>query len=39
VLSSSVWVSGFGSSVGLCRVVVTGGWVVVTGGSVVVTGG
>ena len=39
VLSSSVWVSGFGSSVGVCRVVVTGGWVVVTGGSVVVTGG
>jgi len=39
VLSSSVWVRDLGSSVGVCRVVVTGGWVVVTGGSVVVTGG
>ena len=40
VLSSSVWVSGSGSSVGVCRVVVTGGSVVVTGGTVdVVVGG
>lgn len=36
VLSSSVWVSGVGSSVGVCSVVVTSGWVVVTGGRVVV---
>ncbi len=34
VLSSSVWVSGSGSSVGLRIVVVTSGWVVVTGGRV-----
>lgn len=40
VLSSSVWVSGFGWSVGLCRVVVTFGWVVVTEGiEDVVVGG
>jgi len=40
VLSSSVWVSGLGWSVGVCRVVVTFGWVVVTGGTVdVVVGG
>ncbi len=34
VFSSSVWVSGLGSSVELCRVVVTFGSVVVTGGTV-----
>ena len=40
VLSSSVWVSGLGWSVGLCRVVVTFGSVVVTGGiEDVVVGG
>ena len=40
VLSSSVWVSGFGSSVGACSVVVTSGSDVVTGGTVdVVVGG
>jgi len=40
VSSSSVWVSGFGSSVGACSVVVTSGSDVVTGGTVdVVVGG
>ena len=39
VLSSSVWVSGCGSSEGVCRVVVTFGCVVVTGGRVVVVVG
>ena len=40
VLSSSVWVSGLGWSVGLCRVVVTFGSVVITGGiEDVVVGG
>ena len=39
VFSSSVWVSGLGWSVGLCRVVVTFGSVVVTGGWVVVVVG
>jgi hypothetical protein len=39
VFSSSVWVSGLGSSVGACSVVVTFGWVVVTGGWVVVVVG
>jgi len=40
VFSSSVWLSGFGSSVGACSVVVTTGSVVVTGGTVdVVVGG
>ncbi len=40
VSSSSVWVSGFGSSVGACSVVVTSGSDVVTGGIVdVVVGG
>jgi hypothetical protein len=40
VFSSSVWVSGSGSSVGACSVVVTTGSVVVTGGTVdVVVGG
>jgi hypothetical protein len=40
VLSSSVWVSGSGSSVEACSVVVTSGSDVVTGGTVdVVVGG
>jgi hypothetical protein len=40
VFSSSVWVSGFGSSVEACSVVVTSGSDVVTGGTVdVVVGG